>query len=151
MENYCSLVDMKLLLKRILDSYWNKLLCKFCNISFVLQLLLKRILDSYWNKLLCKFCIAVRRFHARVQSSACAAYENCDNGHANSEIGYTTDCLYSFWDRQKAEFCMLYSFVGTIANMYLAEKKLGIANWPIESKKLCFCQTVATHKSVHII
>ena len=36
---------------------------------------------------------------------------------------------------QKAEFCMLYSFVGTIANIYLAEKKLGIVNWPIESKK----------------
>ena len=28
------------------------------------ELLLKRILDSYWNKLLCKFCITVRRFHA---------------------------------------------------------------------------------------
>ena len=26
-------------------------------------------------------------------------------------------------------------FVGTIANIYLAEKKLGIANWPIEGKK----------------
>ena len=25
----------------------------------------------------------------------------------NSEIGYTTDCLYSFRDRQKTEFCML--------------------------------------------
>ena len=30
MENYPSLVDVKLLLKRILDSYWNKLFCKFC-------------------------------------------------------------------------------------------------------------------------
>ena len=57
------------------------------------------------------------------------------NGRANSKIGYTTDCLYSFWDSQKAEFCMLYSFVGTIANKYLAEKNLGIANWPIEGKK----------------
>ena len=57
------------------------------------------------------------------------------NGRANSEIGYTTDCFYSFWDRQKAEFCMLYSFVGTIANIYLAEKKLGFVNWPIEGKK----------------
>ena len=28
MENYSSLVDVKLLLKRILDGYWNKLLCK---------------------------------------------------------------------------------------------------------------------------
>ena len=81
MENYSSLVDVKLLLKRILD--------------------------GYWNKLLCKFCITVRRFHARVQSSTCATYEKCNNGRANSEIGYTTDCLYSFWDRQKAEFCML--------------------------------------------
>ena len=81
MENYSSLVNVKLLLKRILD--------------------------SYWNKLLCKFCITVRRFHARVQSSTCATYEKCNNGRANSEIGYTTDCLYSFWDRQKAEFCML--------------------------------------------
>ena len=106
-ENYSSLVDVKLLLKRILD--------------------------GYWNKLLCKFCITVRRFHARVQSSICATYEKCNNSRANSEIGYTTDCLYNFWDRQKAEFCMLYSFVGTIANIYLAEKKLGIANCPIEA------------------
>ena len=30
---------------------------------------------------------------------------------------------------------MLCSFVGTIANMYLAEKKLAIVNWPIEGKK----------------
>ena len=29
----------------------------------------------------------------------------------------------------------LYSFVGTIANIYLAEKNLGIANGPIEGKK----------------
>ena len=28
MENFSSLVDVKLLLKRILDGYWNKLLCK---------------------------------------------------------------------------------------------------------------------------
>ena len=83
MENYSSLVDVKLLLKRILDGYWNKLLCKF------------------W--------ITVR-----------------PNGRANSEIGYTNDRFYSFWDRQKAEFCMLYSFVGTIANIYLAEK-----NWAL--------------------
>ena len=79
MENYSSLVDVKLLLKRILDGYWNKLLLQFTA-----------------------------------------------NGGANSEIGYTTDCFNSFWDRQKAEFCMLYSFVGTIANIYLAEK-----NWAL--------------------
>ena len=30
---------------------------------------------------------------------------------------------------------MLYSFVGTIANIYLAEKKLGFVNWPLEGKK----------------
>ena len=29
----------------------------------------------------------------------------------------------------------LYSFVGTISNIYLAEKNLEIANWPIEGKK----------------
>ena len=81
MENYSYLVDVKLFLKRILD--------------------------SYWNKPLCKFCITVHCFHARVQSSNCPTYEKCNNGRANSEIGYTTDCLYSFWDRQKAEFCML--------------------------------------------
>ena len=72
MENYSSLVNVKLLLKRILD--------------------------GYWNKLLCKFCITVRRFHARVQSSTCTTYEKCNNGRVNSDIGYTTDCLYSFWD-----------------------------------------------------
>ena len=81
MENYSSLVNVKLLLKRILD--------------------------SYWNKLLCKFCITIRCFHARVQSSTCATYKKCNDGRANSKIGYTTDCLYSFWDRQKAKFCML--------------------------------------------
>ena len=69
-ENYSSLVDVKLLLKRILD--------------------------GYLNKLLCEFSITVRRFHSRVQSSTCATYEKCINGRANSEIGYTTDCLYSF-------------------------------------------------------
>ena len=90
--------------------------------SLAVKLLLKRILDGYWNKLLCKFCITVRRFHVRVQSSTCATYEKCNNGRANSRIGYTTDCLYSFWDRQRAESCMLHSFVSTIANIYLAEK-----------------------------
>ena len=100
MENYSSLVDEKLLLKRILDGYWNKLLCKFCN----------------------------------------------------SEIGYAIDCLNNFWDRQKAEFFMVYSFVGTIANIYLTEKKLCIVNWPIEGKKqYVFCQTIATHKNVYIV
>ena len=29
-------------------------------------------------------------------------------------------------------------FVGTIANIYLAEKKIGIASWPIEGKKQYF-------------
>ena len=53
MENYSSLVDVKLLLKRIVD--------------------------SYWNKLLCKFCITVRHFHTRDQSSTCATYEKCNN------------------------------------------------------------------------
>ena len=33
-ENYSFLVDVKLVCKRILDSYWNKLLCKLC---FVLE------------------------------------------------------------------------------------------------------------------
>ena len=64
MENYSFLVDVKLFLK------W--------------------MLDSYWNKLLCKFCITVRRFHAGVQSSTCATFEKCNNGRANSKIGYTT-------------------------------------------------------------
>ena len=94
--------------------------------SLAVKLLLKRILDGYWNKFLCKFCITVRRFNARVQSSTCATYEKCNNGRANSEIVYITDCLYRFWDRQKVEFWMLYSFVGTTANIYLAEK-----NWAL--------------------
>ena len=81
MENYSSLVNVKLLLKRILD--------------------------SYWNELLFKFSITVRRFHARVESSSCPSYGKRNNGRANSEIGYTNDCLYSLWDRQKAEFCVL--------------------------------------------
>ena len=33
---------------------------------------------------------------ARVQNSTCATYEKCNNRRTNSEIGYTTDCLYSF-------------------------------------------------------
>ena len=37
----------------------------------------KRILDSYWNKLLSKFCIAVGLFHARVQSLTWTIYEKC--------------------------------------------------------------------------
>ena len=32
MESYSSLVDAKLLLKRILDGYWNKVLCKFVSL-----------------------------------------------------------------------------------------------------------------------
>ena len=91
--------------------------------SLAVKLLLKRIRDGYWNKL-CKFWIIICRFHARVQSSTCDTNEKCNDGRANSEIVYTTDCLYSFWDRQEVEFCMLYSVVGTTANLYLAEK-----NW----------------------
>ena len=34
----------------------------------------------------------------------------------------------AFETGKKAEFCMLCSFFGTIANKYLAEKKLGIVN-----------------------
>ena len=75
MENYFSLVDVKLLLERILG--------------------------SYWNKLLFKFCITVRRAHARIQSSICATDEKCNNDRANSEIGYTTGrvgkMLLSIW------------------------------------------------------
>ena len=117
MENYSSLVDVKLLLKRILD--------------------------GYWNKLLCKFCITVRRFHARVQSSICATYEKCNNSRANSEIGYTTDCLNSLWDRQKAEFCMLYWY----HCKHIWQKE----NWALltdllKVKTICFYQTIATHK-----
>ena len=42
--------------------------------------------------------------------------------------------LTAFAAFETAEFCTLYSFVGTIANIYLAEKKSGIANWLIEGK-----------------
>ena len=111
MENYSSLVDVKLLLKRILD--------------------------GYWNKLLCKFCITVRRFHARVQSSICATYEKCNNSRANSEIGYTTDCLYNFWDRQKAEFCMVYyyaHFLPPVINFCRSKEKFSQVYWAIIEK-----------------
>ena len=68
------------------------------NSSFLVdvKLLLKRILDSYWNKLLSKFCITVRRFHTRVQSSSCATYEKCNNGRANSKIGYKLTASIAF-------------------------------------------------------
>ena len=66
-----------------------------------------RMLDSYWKKLFCQFCVTVRRFDARVQSSIYATYKKCSNSRADSEIGHATACLYIFWDRQKAEFCML--------------------------------------------
>ena len=69
---------------------------------------IKKILDSHWNKLLCKFWITVLPFPARVESSTCTNCEKCNNGRSNSEISYTTDCLYSFWDRQKAEFFILW-------------------------------------------
>ena len=82
-ENYSSLVDVKLLLKRILG--------------------------SYWNKRLCKFCITIRRFHARVQSSTCPTYEKSNKGRANSEIRYTTDCLYNFETGRKLNSaCCIY-------------------------------------------
>ena len=54
MENYSYLVDVKLLLKRIPE--------------------------SYWNKLICKFCIIVRCVHARARSSTCSTYQKCNNG-----------------------------------------------------------------------
>ena len=72
------------------------------------------------------------------------------NGRANCEIGYTTDCLYSFWDRQKVEFCILCSFLGTITNIYLAEKKLGIVNWPIEGKRQYVFATQLLHTKTYI-
>ena len=95
--------------------------------------LLKIILDSCWNKLLCKFCITVRRFHARVQSSACVTYEKCNNDRANSKIGHTTDCLYSFWDRQKAEFCMLWlcAFFPPAINFCRSKEKFSQVYWTI--------------------
>ena len=107
MENYSSLVDVKLLLKNIVY--------------------------SYWNKLICKFCITVRRFHARIQSSTCATYEKCNGGRGNSEIGYTTDCLCSFWDRQKAEFCMLQlcAFFPPAINFCRSKEKFSQVYWAI--------------------
>ena len=105
MENYSSLVNVKLLLKRTLD--------------------------SYWNKFLCKFCITVLHFHARVQSSTCATYKKCNDGRANSKIGYTTDCLYSFWERQKAKFCMLCEFFRRAINFCHSKEKLCQVYWAI--------------------
>ena len=54
MENYSSLVDVKLLSKRVPE--------------------------NYWNKLICKFCIIVRCVHARARSSTCATNQKCNNG-----------------------------------------------------------------------
>ena len=44
----------------------------------------------------------------------------------------------------------LYSFVGTTANIYLAEKNLGIAKWPIEVKKQYVFARQLLQKNVHI-
>ena len=103
MENYYSLVDVKLL--------W------------------KRILDSYCNKCLCRFCIAVRRFHARVQSSICTNYEKRNNDRANSEISFKTNCLYSFWDRRKAKFFILCPAFSI--NFYRSKEKFSQIYWAI--------------------
>ena len=118
--------------------------------SLAVKLLLKRILDGYWNKRLCKFRVTVHPFHARVQSSSCTTYEKCNNGRANSEIVYKTDCLYSFWDRQKVEFCVLYSFVGTFVKTYIWQKKMGIVNWPIEVQKQYVFARQLPHTKTHI-
>ena len=90
MENYSSLVDVKLLLKRILGGYWNKLLCK-------------KIIGS------------------KVQLAP--PTKNIITAVLTPKSVIQLTAFYSFWDRQKAEFCMLYSFVGTIANIYLAKNK----------------------------
>ena len=108
-----------------------------------------RLDDSNFN--LENYYSLIDVIHARVQSSTCTTYGECNNERANSEIGYTTDCVYnSFWDRQRVEFCMLYSFVGTIANIYLAEKRLGIANWPIDSKKQYVSARQLPHTKAYI-
>ena len=93
------------------------------------KLLLKRILDSYWNKRLFKFCVTVCRLQDRVQNSTC---KKC-NGGGNSEIGYATDCLYSFWDRQKAEFCVpwLCTFFPPAINFCRSEEKFSQVYWAI--------------------
>ena len=95
--------------------------------TFDVKLLLKQILDSYWNKLRCKFCITVRRFRARVQSSTCATYEKCNNDRR------LYDCLYSFWDRQKAEFCMLQlcAFFPPAINFCRSKDKFSQVYWEI--------------------
>ena len=107
MENYYSLVDVKFLLKKILD--------------------------SYWNKLLCKFCITIRHFHARVQSSTCTTYEKCNNGHANSGIGYTTTAFIALETGRK-----LNSVCWILLLAPFGRKNLGIVNWPIEGKSNMF-------------
>ena len=93
------------------------------------KLLLKRLLDNYWNKLLYNFCITVCRFYARVQGSTCATSKKpildwpC----------YTTDCLYSFWDRQKTEFCMLWlcTFFPPAINFCSSKEKFSQVYWAI--------------------
>ena len=44
----------------------------------------------------------------------------------------------------------LYSFVGTIANIYLAEKSLSIANWPTEDKKQYVFARQLAHTKAYI-
>ena len=114
MENYSSLVDVKLLLKIILDGQRNKLLRKKI-IDSKVQLAppMKNIIMAVLTS---KSVIQLRQTDLRQVES---------------------------W------IVMLHSFVSTIANIYLAEKKMGIVNWPIEGKKQYFCQTIATHKNVH--
>ena len=92
------------------------------------KLLLKRILDSYWNKRLFKFSVTVCPLHDRVQSSTC---KKCNNGGGNSEIAYATDYLYSFWDRQKAEFCMLWlcTFFPPAINFCRSKEKFSQVYW----------------------
>ena len=41
------------------------------------KLLLTKILDNNWNKLVCKLYIRAHYFHARVQSPTCTTYGKC--------------------------------------------------------------------------
>ena len=101
--------------------------------SVDVNLLLKRILDNYWNKLFYNFCITVCRFYARVQSWTCATYEKSNNGHANSEIGYTTDCLYSFWDREECWFlhAVIICIFPPAINFCRSKEKFSQVYWAI--------------------
>ena len=59
--------------------------------------------------------------------------------------GLNLVCKYIFFFK-----FFLYSFVGTIANIYLAEKNLGIANWPIEGKKQYVFANQLPHTKTYI-